>query len=421
MFMRKKAFILMIVYFTATVLALGGYSLASGIIGENYRNTAVYGYEHTFGEVVTATHELSEALHRAAYTTGTALSTSVCADIYADCLTANMTLAALPFSTQELEQTAGFISIAGNYAHTLLKSGKESGFASSDRDNFMTLYKTAKKLTDSLTELQGKINNGELVLDDPENVFISHDEETLLSSAMLKLEDKLDLSSLSDLNGGNTQASAKKYDNPISEEKARELAAEFLGAEKSELNKQYRSESGGTCFELDGTSIVVDGGGNVLSVSSKRTVTDGKSADELEKAALGFLKKQGFSELHKLSEEYSDGVLYLKYCLLYKGTPCEGDCIKIGIAADDLGLYSYDATAHVNAPEHCGSSKAVSIAQAKSALPDNVCLVSDSTVYVESADGERLCYAFSCTADNGDKLSILVDAETGRQLRIDIQ
>lgn len=65
MYIKKKTFILIITYLSAAAIAFGAYSAVLSVGGAGYRNTARYGYEHAFGEVVTAAEKLSDALHRA--------------------------------------------------------------------------------------------------------------------------------------------------------------------------------------------------------------------------------------------------------------------------------------------------------------------------------------------------------------------
>lgn len=65
MYIKKKTFILIITYLSAAAIAFGAYSAALSVGGAGYRSTARYGYEHAFGEVVTAAEKLSDALHRA--------------------------------------------------------------------------------------------------------------------------------------------------------------------------------------------------------------------------------------------------------------------------------------------------------------------------------------------------------------------
>lgn len=65
MYIKKKTFILIITYLSAAAIAFGAYSAVLSVGGAGYRSTARYGYEHAFGEVVTAAEKLSDALHRA--------------------------------------------------------------------------------------------------------------------------------------------------------------------------------------------------------------------------------------------------------------------------------------------------------------------------------------------------------------------
>ena len=95
MFIRKKTFVLIITYLTAAVVALGAYAAVHSRSELGYRRTAEYGYSHAFDEVVNAASKLSEALRRGAYATGPEMSASVCADIYGNCLAAEMTMSAL--------------------------------------------------------------------------------------------------------------------------------------------------------------------------------------------------------------------------------------------------------------------------------------------------------------------------------------
>ena len=187
MYIRKKTFILIITYLAAAVVALGAYTAVHFGMEGSYRRTAEYGYAHAFEEVVGSVSALSDSLHRASYASGAELSGQLCADIYGSCLAAEMTMAVLPFSTQELEQTAAFIGIAGDYARGSLRTSAQSGFDDAARRNFASLYKTAAALTQELSELRDEINDGEVLLDEPENVFA--DSGDRLSASMLGIED----------------------------------------------------------------------------------------------------------------------------------------------------------------------------------------------------------------------------------------
>lgn len=422
MYIKKKTFVLIVTYLSAAAIAFGAYSAALSASGANYRSTAVYGYEHAFGEVVTATEKLSDALHRGAYATGAEMSASVCADVYGSCLAANMTMSALPFSTQELENTAQFIGVAADYAQSLLKRSAAGGFDNKTRQSFAELYKTAESITSSLTQLQSDIDNGTVVMDEPENVF-AVSTDNLMSTAMLEMESGVGELPELDYDGVYTKAEPRECENPISEDEARTVAADFLELEGDEIELQYRSENGSTSFSADDKSVLVDGFGNVLSLSSSRAVTGEMSSEDMEKAAKDFLKKQGFNNLHLVSSERVGDVQVMRFESVYNGVRCESDCIKLSVAADDGKVYSYDASGHISAPEKRAKPEGiVTQSAAKKAIPEGLDASPAGMVYAATeSGGERLCYEFSCKTESGEKLRVLVDAQSGTQYRIDFE
>lgn len=421
MYIKKKTFVLIVTYLSAAAIAFGAYSAALTANGANYRSTAVYGYEHAFGEVVTAADKLAEALHRGAYATGAEMSASVCADVYGSCLAANMTMAALPFSTQELENTARFIGVAADYAQSLLKQSASGGFDDKTRQSFAELYETAESITGSLDKLRDDIDNGAVVMDEPENVFAVGDN--LMSTAMLEMESGVGELPELDYDGVYTKAKPRECPNPISEDEARTVAADFLGLEGDEIELQYRSENGSTSFAVDDKSVLVDGFGNVLSLSSSRAVTGKMSSEDMENAARNFLRKQGLNNMSLVSSERVGDVLVMRFERVVSGVRCESDCIKISVAADDGKVYSYDASGHISAPEKRAKPEGiVTQSAAKKAIPENLGASPAGMVYAETeSGGERLCYEFNCTSERGEKLRVLVDAQTGTQYRIDFE
>ena len=416
MYIKKKTFILIITYLSAAVIAFGAYSAVLSVGSAGYRSTARYGYEHAFGEVVTAAEKLSDALHRGAYATGAEMSASVCADVYGSCLTAGMTMSNLPFSTQELENTARFIGVAADFSQSLMGSG---GFDDKTRKSFAELYKTAESITEALDELRDDIDNGTVKMDEPEALF-DDTGASLLSTAMLEMESGIgELPELS-YDGRYNKAAAEECKDPITEDEARTIAADFLGLEGDEISLQYRSEAGATSFEHEDKSILVDGWGNVVSLSSSRIVAGDMPAEDMEKAAKEFLTKHGFDHMHLASSERMGNLQSMRFERLDGGVRCEKDSVRISVAADDGTVYSFDASGHYSdTQKHAKPESIVTQTQAASALPKGLSAKPKGMVYAETAGGnERLCYEFECESKNDDTLRILVDAETGSQYRI---
>lgn len=415
MFIRKKTFILILTYLLAAVIALGAYAYALSWGGMGYRRAAEYGYEHAFSEVVSAAEKLSDALHRGAYATGAAVSNEVCADVYGSCLAAGMTMSALPFSTYELERTAGFIGTAGDYVQSLLRNGGTDGFDENTRESFRKLYKISDSITRSLRELQDDVINGEVLFDEPENRF-SSGGSALLSTALMKLEADMDELPELEYDGVYTKTHSEAGGKSVSESEAKKAAAEFLGTDAGELSTLYRSESGAYCFTADDRSILVDGAGSVVSLSTNRAVAGDMSDEDMKAAAEEFLEKKGFKGLSLRSSERYGSVLMLNYDCSCGGVRREADSLRLSVAADDGSIYSFSVTKGGNEPS--AQKPAVSQTEARDALPRNVTAHYAGLIYAETPGGnDRLCHDFVCSSGD-ETMHILVDAATGKQYRI---
>lgn len=419
MYIRKKTFIITVTYLAAAVIALSAYALVHFGMERDYRRTAEYGYAHAFEEVVLAASNLGDALHRASYAAGPELSSAVCADIYGNCLAAGMTMSALPFSTQELEQTAAFIGIAGDYARSVQRQSAEHGLDDAARANFAALYKTAAALTEQLSKLQTAVNNGETLMDEPENVF--GQSGALVSTAMLEMDSGVGDTQLDGYSGKYSRTATETSADPLPEQEARQIAADFFGLDPEQLTLAYTAGSGVRCFEIDGGGdITVDANGNVLSLSSSRAVTGGMDDAELTQKAWDFLASHGFEDMYLSSTERIDGVMSFVFECTLDNARCMGDGVRLSIAGDDGEVYAYDAVGHIkNHGRQSRPSSIVSEQTAAAALPDTLTESGSRMCYAETDGGASvLCYEFDCTGSDGEVLSILVDAATGRQFAI---
>ena len=399
MYIRKKTFILIITYLAAAVVALGAYTAVHFDMEGSYRRTAEYGYAHAFEEVVGSVSALSDSLHRASYASGAELSGQLCADIYGSCLAAEMTMAVLPFSTQELEQTAAFIGIAGDYARGSLRTSAQSGFDDAARRNFASLYKTAAALTQELSELRDEINDGDVLIDEPENVFA--DSGDRLSASMLGIEDGIGATELDGYDGKYAKTAQSTGKKPIAQSEAKAIAAEFFGLDKDKLEAEYSAENGTVCFAFNGGSVCVDAEGNVLSLSSERSVAGDMESSELESIARDFLTAHGCVE---------------------NGVRCIDDSVRISVAGDYGDIYAFDAAAHIkNHGSYPKAAAAVSELAARTAIPETLS-VSDAQLCYAPTEGRSavLCYGFDCAGSGGERVFVLVDAQTGRQFDIEI-
>lgn len=418
---KHKLTILAITYLAAFALGFGIFSAVESTKGAAYRSTAVYGYEHAFGELVGAVADLDNALRRASYSTGSEMSASVCAEVYASCLAAEASLAALPFSTQELEQTAGFTGITGDYAASLLRTAAEQGLDKQARSNFAALSDVSAQLAQELRQLQDDIDGGAVLLDDPENVFADHSQDKLMSAVMLEFEGEFPELPQLDYDGKHSgSAVAAAATDSVTEDEARRAAAEFFGLAEDSLTLLFESENGERGFAFDGGTARADAAGRVLSLSCSRAVAGDMTDADLEMLARRFLSERGFENLEKLSAERTDSVLRLSFAPRINGILYERARLSIAMAADDGSVYAFDASEyHANLGGEVQSASVISEVEASRAIPEELTVRTASLVAAGTDGGStRLCYEFVCASSEGNTVRILVDAHSGKQCRI---
>lgn len=420
MYIKKKAFVLIIIYLVAGIVALFGWGYFNSTTGRAYKNTASYGYEHAFSEVVLAVKNLDDSLHCGSYTQGVEMSSEISADIYANCLAAEMTMAALPFSTQELEQTAGFLGVVGDYADFLLRDSAKFGFGDEERKNLAALHKISTELTEKLISIQDDVVNGDVIVDDPENVFKDNSSDSLLSAAFLEYEAEFPELPEIDYDGKYNKPGQSESGKKVSEYTAKKAAAELFGLDEEKLELLYESENGTRCFALDGKNIVVNGEGKVLSMSSERVAVGDMKKSEMKKKGIQFIKDAGFSGMELVKTEKADGVLKMEFCCRQNSVLCTCDSIKLSIASDNGEVYSYDATEYIkNHSERELSEPAISSNIARAALPMPLSVKDEELVLCHTdGEAEKLCYTFSCKGTDGEDVRVAVDAESGEQYEI---
>ena len=145
--MKRKGFIIIISYLSCAAIALGVYCGMLSRKSKALENSVQANYQHAFTELVTSVEEIDTALQKSLYATTPSMASSVCAEVFGKAMTAQMSLGVLPYSSQELEQTAGFISRVGDYAFALTRlTASGEPYTDEQRENLKALSGSASLL-----------------------------------------------------------------------------------------------------------------------------------------------------------------------------------------------------------------------------------------------------------------------------------
>ena len=420
--MSRKLRTLICVYLTAALLTLG--VLSAVIYGRltDYRRSAAYSARQAFEETVRSADALSLSLEKGLYASDGDIRAQLCAQAYAQAMAAQAALSVLPFSTQELERSAEFINIAGDYAYTLCGPGAAEGFQPEQWEQLRQLSADAADYADMLRRLQGDVNNGLTIIDSREQPLqnVEPDGTPLLSASLLDYESRSPggRELLYDGKYGRARESAS---GELSDEELLALAAAAAGVEPRELKREYdyQGTDGRRCYSAGDLLLCVSSWGLESMAQSRLIGEAGIGAEEAETRALDFLEKQGYKDLAVISRGQSGGAAVFRFAPQAEGAVCLDNYLSLSVALDDGSIYMFNAASYSPAlPE---LKWAVTQAQAEETLGDRLELLSSRRVIIKSAGGRDLgCYELSCTGINGRGVRVYVDGETGRQRRIEL-
>ncbi len=422
--MKKKYKIVLATYTLAALTALGGYSFAASRMLISYELAARYSSARAFEETVLSVDSMRNALEKCQYATDSGMVSRLCADAYAGALAAETAMSTLPFSNYRLEQTAEFLNFAGDYAYTLGRQGIERP-EGQQLKILSELSQRAGEFSGKLRELQSSVNSGELIMDSMQGSMgnISQGESGLVSEAMLEYENGLGEHELPEYDG-KYNVENKSMSGELTQDEMKALAAAYAGVEVQQLKEEYAysGTEGRKCYSAGDTFICVSPAG-VESLGQTRLVSEVKlSAQQAKKAAEDYLKANGYENL-SLSEKGSQGaVSVMKFSATENGVLWPDNYIKVAIAMDDGSVYSFDSKNYSS--EKSGTDWTVDSEKALAAMPESLTLDKIEKVIINSSSGKPLaCYKLRCTAENGQKLELFVNGNSGKQqdIRIDVE
>ena len=405
--MKRKYKIILATYGFATFLALGLYSFAASRMLTAYELSAEYASARAFEETVLSVEKLSQAVEKSLYATDSEMRSALSREIYAHALAAESAMSVLPFSNYELEQLAAFINCVGDYALQL----------ETQQDKLEELSARAEDFSTKLRQLQGKVNSGELLMDTVLQTAanIGSPEENLLSESLLDYQNSLEKLEIGQYDG-KYSPEAEKETGDLSQDEMRALAAEYAGADASQMRIEYdyAGTQGRKCYSVGDTLVCASPSG-VESLGQTRLVSEVSiSKAQAEKAAQDYLKERGFENL-SLSESSERGaVLMMKFAVLENGVLWPDNYIKLSIAMDDGSVYSFDSRNYKNTKSDVQWS--ISPEEAAKTLPDILSLQQTRRLILSKPNGEAIaCYKFDCINNEGQKVNIYINASSGQQ------
>jgi len=439
---KRKYTVFTISFLVLTSICLGVYASANHSRAERYHLAMTNNYQHAFDELVTAVGEMDSALQKSVYATTPELAAAVCTEVFGKAMTAQMSLGVLPFSTYELERTAGFISRVGDYAFALSRAAASgNGISDEQREGLKALADTASVLSANMKNLQTDMLDGVLTMDE-----LYKTESTLDAAEKTEISETIG-SSMRLIEQEFPELPSLIYDGPFSnhlsesepkmlvgaesidENAGREIAAGFLRIGHTRVYPAGRSEGELPCLiygvERDNGDVisvaVTEKGGKVLSMLSSHRA--GEPSLEMEQGlsrAGDFLRSRGYKDMEPTYHMLQGGVLTVNFAYTAGGVTHYPDLIKVAVAMDTGEVCGFEALGYISShTERSLPEPAIGEEEAAGALPGELSVLRSSLALIPTASGEeKFCREFVCENGNEQKFIIYVNTQTGEQEKI---
>ena len=421
--MALKFWRLVLIYTLAALIALTAYAFAAARQLDRLRLTAGLESARAFEAAVNAAEGLSETLTKISFVTDEALGKSLCAQAYADALSAETALSVLPFDTQELEKLQGFLGRAGDYIESLCAL-TQTQLPDEHREHLRSFGDAAADFAGQLRAMQARLHEGSILMDTREQRLPNVDDggTQKLSALLLGYENGFtapeefayegQYSPAQELSGGT-----------LSDAEAMELAARAADVEPRELREEYDYEGpdGRRCYSAGGLLLGVSSRGLEFMGRSRLVSRAELSREQAREKAEAFLTRMGYEDLALYEAGGGENVAVFVYAPTQEGVMRPDDALRISIALDDGSVYALDATRY--------SSRAAELSwdtdeeSALATLPPGTEAASARRLIMKSPGGTYLpCWELTIPGEgeSGPAARVYVDARTGRQCRVEI-
>ncbi len=438
---RKKKIVLLTSYILAGFLVLGGVAYSYHLQAEGYKLQLENDYQRAFSELVSGVSELDTSLQKSLYATSPAMLSSVCTEVYGNAQSAQYALGELPFSTDEFQNTSGFITKVGDYAYMLSKkAGSGTAVSEEEQNNLAKLSQTATVLADNLNQLMADVSMTGVSIGKMEAISRTAAEVgSDATSNILK-------DSFTVMEGEFPETPTLIYDGPfsshiagmkpkllegaeeITSDEAVKKAAAFLGTKSSIIKLTgeragslpvymfYANDEGGTI-----TYEVTKKGGYISAVFNSRLVKSSiiKPKDGV-KLAEKFLQQKGYNNMKQSYQLVDGNVLTVNYAYTKDNVICYTDLIKVSVALDNGKIVGFENQGYImNHTDRTIPAVKVDENEARKKISPLLKELSHAlTIIPTSGMNEVFCHEFKCENGDGSRYIIYVNAETGVQENI---
>lgn len=430
---RKHVRVRVCSYITALVVVLFSWGVMETVKRNRYQTELAISQRRAVAQLCEYFDSIETGLTKSTYANTPPMLTEISADLVRQASGAKTALSTLDSGETELYNIYKYLSQAGEYTSSLgRKVAAGESISAEEREQLRKLTAYARLLKEDFSYMNALMESGAFSfsqVDDALDAGNSAGADTVsyLSSAAGAEESFSDLPTLiydgpfSDGILDKESALLEKADE-VSYNKARQIAANMLGAQNAEAaldDGELHGKLPAWSFSYNGKVAAVTKKGGYL----RYMLGDGFAGEEVftgEEAvniASNFLKKAGYMNMVSTYYATNDGICTVNFAYLQDNYICYPDLIKVSVSLSDGLVVSADASTYLmNHSERDIPDEALRSAQAMRAInPDlQVRRIRRAVIPTPSA-GEQFTYEFLCADAQGQDALVYVDTTTGAE------
>lgn len=432
--LKDRHMLSIVVVSVAALIILGLYTYKKQT---EYRQASENSYNMAFFELVDYVQNVETYLAKSLISSSSEQGAETLTNVWREANLAGAYLAQLPIESNELQNTAKFLNQVSDYSYSLSRKNI-NGQKLSDQDmkNLEDLHKYSVDLENTLNQLSADMNEGR----------ISWGELTKKGTeAFAKQVSNISKDSFSNLEENFHEYSGLIYDGAfsehitnkekkgltgenINEEKAKEIAMDFIGTDRIEgITSNGKSENGNIISydfyaklkneERNIAISVSEKGGHIVYMNSDRNVyAELISQEEADAKGKEFLNQKGFYNMKETYYLKQDGIVTINYAYKQDDVVIYSDLIKIKVALDNGEILGIETTGYLNSHTERKLGK-IKVSKEKAAenLNKKLEIKSESLAMIPTEwKTEILCWEFKGTINEMDFL-VYVNVETGKE------
>lgn len=409
---RKKIFL--IVFAVALILTLGGTTVAGYVSANRYRMYLDYNYQRAMNDLNGSVDNIGTTLNKAVYANTATQQTGLAAKLMRETSLAKASVSVLPISDPSMDKVSKFITQVGDFAMALSsKVSAKQKITDEEYQAMLNLEKYANTLHKDLMEVRPDIDTAEIntSLDKTANDFT--DFPTLIydgpfSDHIQQMKPKL-TQGKSTILQGNAQITA----------------AQFLGVPQTNLKHTQDTDGNMPTFNFssaDGTVniSVTKAGGYVSEMQNTRDITsENLKYEDASGIARKFLDSRGIKNMRESYYVIIDGACVINYAYMQNGIICYPDLVKVKVALDNGEIVGFDSMNYIMNHTSRTLSPKLTPDQAQANVSPHLKVESRKLALIPTPGlNEVLCYEFQCTGQNGDRVLVYINANTGFEEQI---